>query len=86
MQIKDYLYQRNMHLPISKKKLRLVKEIGWDSLNRESLGVVWLTFAHNIMFKIMKEKTTGRLMSALSNMYESPLRLTRFTGCNFSFT
>ena len=72
MQIEDYLYQRNLYQPLSGKKPEGMKEEEWALLDRQALGVVWLTLSRNVAFNIANEKTTASLMAALSNMYEKP--------------
>ena len=41
-------------------------------LDHETLEVVRMTLARNMVFNIAKEKTAADLMKALSNMYEKP--------------
>ncbi|KAE8686265.1 hypothetical protein F3Y22_tig00111070pilonHSYRG00067 [Hibiscus syriacus] len=49
-----------------------MKNEDWALLNRQALGVIRLTLSRNVAFNIENEKTTARLMSALSSMYEKP--------------
>ena len=72
MQIEDYLYQKQLHEPLSRKKSEKMKQAYWDLLDRQALGVIRLTLARNVAFNIVKGKTTADLMKALSNMYEKP--------------
>lgn len=71
MQIEDYLYQKNMHQPLTKKPEGM-KDEDWKLLDRQALGVIRLSLSRNVAFNIAKEKTTADLMKALSNMYEKP--------------
>ena len=72
MQIEDYLYQKKLHEPLSRKKPEKMEQADWDLLDRQALGVVRLTLARNVAFNIVNKKTTADLMKALSNMYEKP--------------
>ena len=71
MQIEDYLYQKDLYLPLGKKP-ETMKDDDWKLLDRQALGVVRLTLSRNVDFNIVKEKTLAGLMAALSNMYEKP--------------
>ena len=71
MQIEDYLYQRNLHQPLTKKPEGM-KEEDWKLLDRQALGVIQLSLSRNVAFNIAKETTTAGLMKALSNVYEKP--------------
>ena len=72
MQIEDYLYQNKMHLPLLGTKHEMMEKDEWDLLDRQVLGVIWLTLAKNVAFNIRGETTTISLMEALENMYEKP--------------
>ncbi|KAL8144221.1 hypothetical protein V2J09_017253 [Rumex salicifolius] len=49
-----------------------MKDVDWNLLGRQALGVIRLTLSRNVAFNIAKEKTTTGLMAALGNMYEKP--------------
>ncbi|XP_028098185.1 uncharacterized protein LOC114297905 [Camellia sinensis] len=51
-------------------ELEKMKDNEWTLLDRQALGVIRLALSRNVAFNIVKEKTTTRLMAALSNMYE----------------
>ncbi|KAK4485212.1 hypothetical protein RD792_007839 [Penstemon davidsonii] len=72
MQIEDYLYQKNLFLPLQEEKPESMKDDEWKLHDRQALGVIRLTLSRNVAFNIAKEKTTAGLMKALSSMYEKP--------------
>ena len=72
MQIEDYLYQKDLHEPLTGVKPESMTEEKWKLKDRQALGLVLLTQSRNVAFNIVKEKTTSDLLKALSNMYEKP--------------
>ena len=72
MQIEDYLYGRQLHLPLLGTKPEAMKAEKWALLDRQVLGVIRLTLLKSIAHNVVKEKTTADLMKALSDMYEKP--------------
>ncbi|KAK9665338.1 hypothetical protein RND81_14G105400 [Saponaria officinalis] len=48
MQITDYLYSKNMHLPLEGSKPDSMEKADWEKLDRQALGVVRLTLARNV--------------------------------------
>ena len=68
MQIKDYMYQKDLHEPLLGVKLK----DQWKLKDQQALGLIWLTLSRNMVFSIIKEKTMSDLLKALSNMYEKP--------------
>ena len=68
MQIEDYLYQKDLHEPLTWVKLKSMTEENWKLKDRQALGLL----SRNMAFNIVKEKTTSGLLKALSNMYEKP--------------
>ena len=72
MQIEDYLYQKDLHEPLTGVKSESMTEEKWNLKDRKTLGLIRLTFLRNVAFNIVKEKTTSGLLKALSNMYEKP--------------
>lgn len=72
MQIEDYLYQKDLHEPLSGVKPESMKEEHWKLKDRQALGLIRLTLSRNVAFNIVKEKTTANLLKALANMYEKP--------------
>jgi hypothetical protein len=74
MQMEDYLYQKDLFLPLSgvAKKLVAMKDEEWEILDRKALGTIRLSLAASVAFNISKEKTTKDLMDALAKLYEKP--------------
>jgi hypothetical protein len=74
MQMEDYLYQKDLFLPLSgvAKKLAAMKDEEWEILDRKALGTIRLSLAALVAFNISKEKTTKDLMDALAKLYEKP--------------
>ncbi|VFQ62075.1 unnamed protein product [Cuscuta campestris] len=72
MQIEDYLYQKDLHEPLTGVKPDSMTEEQWKLKDRQALGMIWLTLTKNVAFNIVKENTTAGLLKALSNMYEKP--------------
>eukprot|EP00253_Pinus_taeda_P016647 PITA_16647 len=74
MQMEDYLYQRDLYLPLSAKTKNLIgmTNTEWDILDRKALGTIWLCLAASLAFNISKETTTYGLMKALAKLYEKP--------------
>jgi hypothetical protein len=74
MQMEDYLYQKDLFLPLSgvAKKPAAMKDEEWEILDRKALGTIWLSLAVSVAFNILKEKTTKDLMDALAKLYEKP--------------
>ena len=74
MQMEDYLYQKDLFLPLSgvAKKLTAMKDEEWEILDRKALGTIRLSLEASVAFNISKEKTTEGLMDALAKLYEKP--------------
>jgi hypothetical protein len=74
MQMEDYLYQKDLFLPLSgvAKKPVAMKDEEWEILDRKALGTIRLSLAASVAFNISKEKTTKGLMDALAKLYEKP--------------
>jgi hypothetical protein len=74
MQMEDYLYQKDLFLPLGgvEKKLTAMKDKEWEILDRKALGMIRLSLAASVAFNISKEKTTKGLMDALAKLYEKP--------------
>ena len=74
MQMEDYLYQKDLYLPLGGKTKMLSGMIDeeWNLLNRKELGTVQLCLAVSVVFKISKETTTEGLIKALEKLYEKP--------------
>ena len=74
MQMEDYLYQKDLYLPLGGKaaKPAAMKDEEWNLLDRKALGTIWLCLAASVAFNISKEKTTEGVMTALGKLYEKP--------------
>ena len=72
MQIEDYLYRKQLHLPLLGTKPEAMKVEEWALLDRQALGVIRLTLSRSVAYNVVKEKTTANLMKALSGTYEKP--------------
>ena len=72
MQMEDYLFQKDLYLPLEGKKPEGTTDADWAVLDRKALGTIRLTLSSSVAFNILKEKTTAGLMAALSKMYEKP--------------
>ena len=74
MQMEDYLYQKDLFLPLGGKAKQptAMKDEEWEVLDRKALGTIRLSLASSVAFNISKETTTEGLMSALGKMYEKP--------------
>ena len=72
MQIEDYLYGRQLHLPLLGTKPEAMKAEEWALLDRQVLGVIRLTLSRSVAHNVVKKKAITDLMKALSGMYEKP--------------
>jgi len=75
MQMEDYLYQKDLYLPLGgKTKMPTgMKDKEWNLLDRKALGTIRLCLAVSVAFNISKETTTKGLMQTLSKLYQKPL-------------
>lgn len=62
MQIKDYLYQKDLYQLLDGKKPKSMKEEDWRVLDRKALGAVRLTLGRSVAFNVKDETTTAGLM------------------------
>ena len=74
MQIEDYLYEKDLYLPLGRKiyKPKEMSDSEWKILERNALGMIRLSLASMVAFNVSREKTTKDLIAALSKMYEKP--------------
>ena len=74
MQMEDYLYQKDLYLPLGRKakQLAAMKDEEWEVIDRKALGTIWLCLDSSMAFNILKEKTTEGVMSTLNKLYEKP--------------
>jgi hypothetical protein len=74
MHMEDYLYQKDIFLPLSgvTKKPTAMKNEEWEILDRKALGMIRLSLVASVAFNISKEKAMKGLMDALAKLYEKP--------------
>ena len=74
MQMEDYLYQKDLYLPLigKIKKTTSMTNIEWEILNRKALGTIRLCLEASVAFDISTKTTTKGLMIALAKIYEKP--------------
>jgi hypothetical protein len=74
MQMEDYLYQKDLFLPLGgiTKNPMAMKDEEWEVLDRKALGMIRLSLTMSVAFNILKEKTMKELMDALAKLYEKP--------------
>ena len=70
IQIKDYMYQKDLYEPMLGVKSDTMTPEQWKLKDRQVLGLIRLMLSRNVAFNIIKEKTMLDLLKALSNMYE----------------
>jgi hypothetical protein len=72
MQMEDYLYQKDLFLPLSgaAKKLAAMRDEEWEILDRKALETIRMSLVALVAFNISKEKRTKGLMDALAKLYE----------------
>ena len=52
LQIKDYLYSKKLHLPLTGKKQEEMKSKEWSVLDRQVLGIIRLTLTKNVAHNV----------------------------------
>jgi hypothetical protein len=59
MHMEDYLYQKNVFLPLGgiAKKPMAMKDEEWEVLDRKALGMIQLRLVASVAFNISKENT-----------------------------
>ena len=62
MQIEDYLYGKQLHLPLLGTKPEAMKAEEWALLDRQVLGVIRLTLFRSVAHNVVKEKITVDLL------------------------
>jgi hypothetical protein len=74
MQMEDYLYQKDLFLPLGEiaMKSTIMKDEEWEVLDRKELGTIQLCMEVSIPFNILKEKTKEDMMKVLARLYEKP--------------
>ena len=61
LQIEDYLYQKDLHEPLTGVKPESMMAEMWKLKDRQALGLIRLTLSRNVEFNIVKEKTTSSM-------------------------
>jgi hypothetical protein len=76
MQMEDYLYQKDLFLPLNgiEKKSMAMKDKEWEVIDRKTLGIVRLYLVALVAFNFSKEKTMEDIMKELVRLYEKPSR------------
>ena len=74
MQMEDYLYQKDIFLPLGRvaNNPSTMKDEEWLVLDRKALVTILFCLAVSVAFNILKEKRTEGLMKALGKLYEKP--------------
>ncbi|KAK2965268.1 hypothetical protein RJ640_015766 [Escallonia rubra] len=72
MQVEDYLYQKDLYLPLVGEKPEAMNASEWAILDRKALATVRLSLTPQVAFNISKEKTIAAVMKALEKLYEKP--------------
>ncbi|KAK2971629.1 hypothetical protein RJ640_003449 [Escallonia rubra] len=65
MQVEDYLYQKDLYLPLVGEKHEAMSANEWAILDRKALATVRLSLTPQVAFNISMEKTTAAVMKAL---------------------
>ncbi|KAK2978065.1 hypothetical protein RJ640_015703 [Escallonia rubra] len=72
MQVEDYLYQKDLYLPLVGEKPEATNVNEWAILDIMALATVWLSLTPQVAFNISKEKTTAAVMETLEKLCEKP--------------
>ena len=72
MQMEDYLYQKDLYLPLGgkSKKLTDMEDEEWNLLDRKALRTIRLCLAASVAFNILKEPMTKGSIKVLEKLYE----------------
>ncbi|KAJ0098608.1 hypothetical protein Patl1_21760 [Pistacia atlantica] len=57
MQIEDHLYGRKLPLSLLGEKPKKMSDEDWTLLDRQVLGIIWLTLTKNMASNVVKETT-----------------------------
>eukprot|EP00253_Pinus_taeda_P026572 PITA_26572 len=87
MQMEDYLYQKDLYLPLGRKTKMLTGMTyeEWNLLDRKALGTVQLCLPASVAFNILKETTTKGLIKTLEKLYEKPSASNKVLDSGASF-
>jgi hypothetical protein len=72
IQMEDYLYQKNMYLPLIGKRPKDMSDDEWKILDRKALAQIRLCLTKSVGFNVSKQKTTKGVMEHLTKLYEKP--------------
>ncbi|MCO5556425.1 hypothetical protein L7F22_009975 [Adiantum nelumboides] len=74
MQIEDYLYNKDLYLPLDgfQSKPATMIDKAWKVLDCKALGTICLSLASSVTFNIAEQKTMTELMATLDALYEKP--------------
>ncbi|KAK2974533.1 hypothetical protein RJ640_007377 [Escallonia rubra] len=72
MKVEDYLYQKDLYLPLVGEKPEAMNANEWTILDRKALATIRLSPTPQVAFNISKDKTTATVMKALEKLYEKP--------------
>ena len=80
MKMEDYLYQKDLYLPLSRKtkKPSSMTDEKWNILDRKELGTIRLCLAVSVAFNILKETRIEGLIKALVKLYGKNLPQIRY--------
>ncbi|KAK3019909.1 hypothetical protein RJ639_004004 [Escallonia herrerae] len=73
MQVEDYLYHKDLYLPLVGEKPEAMNASEWAILDKKALATVRLNLTPQVAFNISKEKTTAAVMKALKNYMKNLL-------------
>ncbi|KAK3023687.1 LOW QUALITY PROTEIN: hypothetical protein RJ639_044297, partial [Escallonia herrerae] len=66
IKVEDYLYQKDLYLPLVGEKSEVMNANEWAILDRKVLATVRLSLTPQVAFTISKEKTIATVITALS--------------------
>eukprot|EP00253_Pinus_taeda_P024944 PITA_24944 len=87
MQMEDYLYQKDLYLPLGRKSKKPIdmEDEEWNLLYRKALGTIRLCLAASVPFNISKETMTKGLIKALEKLYEKPSASNKLCSVGVNF-
>ncbi|XP_020242387.1 uncharacterized protein LOC109820622 [Asparagus officinalis] len=74
MQIEDYLYQKDLFLPLQREagKPDKMEDDKWKVLDCKALVIIRLNLHQHVTYNVSHATTTKELMEALEALYEKP--------------
>ncbi|KAK3039063.1 hypothetical protein RJ639_028514 [Escallonia herrerae] len=85
MQVEDYLYQKDLYLPLVGEKPEAMNANEWVILDKKVLATVRLSLTPQVAINISKEKSTAVVMQALEKLYEKPYASNKDLMLPFSY-